>query len=56
MGRKQTRPRRDGHHDTVYAATLEQIHITLDNGQFDRELDRGTEDVADRLQRLWCDF
>ncbi|WP_211290193.1 winged helix-turn-helix domain-containing protein [Natrinema ejinorense] len=53
---RQTRPRRDGHHDTVYAANLSGIHITLDDGHFEFELDRPSEDVADRLQQLWSDF
>jgi len=50
---EQTRIRQDGHHDTVYAATLAEVRVTLEDGQFDAEVKRANEDAADRLQRLW---
>lgn len=53
---EQTRPRRDGHHDTVYAATLRQLLITLEDGRFDCNVECDNEDAADRLQRLWSEF
>ena len=54
--RERTRPRQDGHHDTVYAATLTRLLVTLDDGVFEFELDRADEDAVDRLQRLWSEF
>jgi predicted transcriptional regulator len=53
---EQTRIRQDGHHDTVYAATLEEVRVTLADGQFDAEVQRANEDAADRLQQLWSDL
>jgi DNA-binding transcriptional ArsR family regulator len=53
---EQTRVRSDGHHDTVYAATLRGCHVTLRDGQFEVELERADRDAADRLQQLWRDF
>jgi predicted transcriptional regulator len=53
---EQTRVRSDGHHDTVYAATLTDCHVTLRDGQFEVELERTDRDAADRLHRLWREF
>lgn len=53
---EQTRIRQDGHHETVYAATLRHAHITLADGQFDLAIERDTEDTADRLRRMWRDL
>ncbi len=53
------RIRSDGHHDTVYVATLAELSVRLDDGEFDvdvecrRTADEDREDPADRLTRLW---
>jgi hypothetical protein len=52
---EQTRVRSDGHHDTVYAATLDGVQIRLVDGEFEFDLTRA-EDATDRLQRLWSEF
>ena len=41
----------NGHHETVYSATLRRITVTVDDGAIEFELDR-REDVADRFTRL----
>jgi DNA-binding transcriptional ArsR family regulator len=48
-----TRPRADGHHDTVYAPTLERLEIELDDGEFRAVVDRRERDAADRLTDMW---
>ncbi|WP_049926995.1 ArsR/SmtB family transcription factor [Halopiger goleimassiliensis] len=53
---ERTRPRSDGNHDTVYAATVEEVRLRLDDDGFSLEIDRCDEDAADRLQRLWSEF
>lgn len=53
---EQSRIRSDGHHDTVYAAALEHVQISLANGEFTVRIDRRKEDAADRLRRLWGDL
>ncbi|MDQ2074063.1 helix-turn-helix domain-containing protein [Haloarcula sp. H-GB4] len=53
---ERTRPRADGHHDTVYVATLDEVSIRLRNGELRFDLERRGDDVADRLTRLWEDF
>nr|WP_263019218.1 winged helix-turn-helix domain-containing protein [Natronobiforma cellulositropha] len=54
--RERTRPRADGHHDTVYVATLEEFRLRLEPDGFTFDLRRDEEDVADRLRRLWGDL
>lgn len=51
--REQTRPRPDGHHDTLYAANLDRFSVELRDGELAFELERRGEDVADRLTRMW---
>lgn len=51
-----TRPRADGHHDTVYAPTLERLEIELDDGEFRTAVDRRERDAADRLTDMWRDL
>ncbi len=53
---EQTRIRSDGHHDTVYAATLTDVHLTLADGSFEYRIERADEDAVDKLQRLWREF
>ena len=53
---ERTRPRADGHHDTVYAANLERVEVTLRDGQLHIEVDRRSTDMADQLTRLWEHF
>lgn len=53
---EHTRPRSDGHHDTVYAANLDRVEVTLRDGQLHLEVDRRSTDMADQLTRLWEHF
>ena len=54
--RERTRPRPDGHHDTIYAATLAEVRVSLDLEGFECSVRRRNEDAADRLRRLWGDL
>jgi len=40
----------------VYVASLDELTIRLRSGQLEFELDRRSEDIADRLTRLWEEF
>jgi predicted transcriptional regulator len=53
---ERTRPRSDGHHDTVYVATLERFELVVADGEVDWTVDRANRDVADELTRLWGKF
>jgi len=53
---EQTRPRPDGHHDTVYMAQLDTVEITLTDGKYEFTLRRERRDPADELQKLWEKF
>lgn len=53
---ERTRPRSDGHHDTVYVATLERFELVVADGTVDWTVDRANRDVADELTRLWGKF
>ena len=53
---EQTRPRKDGHHDTVYIATLDSLLIELDEGTLSFDIDRSRSDAVDALARLWRNF
>lgn len=52
---ERTRPRPDGHHETVYVATLARVEVTVADGsvEWTLERDRGRTDVADELARMW---
>lgn len=52
----RTRMRRDGHHDTVYAAALDEVSIRLRDGELSFELRRTRRDAADELADLWRRF
>lgn len=52
----RTRVREDGHHDAVYAATLDRLSIALRDGSFEYELERTRGDAADELTDLWRSF
>lgn len=54
--RERTRPREDGHHDSVYLATLEGLDVRLVDGEFRIELHRSERDAADELAKLWERF
>jgi predicted transcriptional regulator len=54
--REQTRPRPDGHHDTVYVAVLERFELSIRDGELAWTIDRTETDVADELTRLWGKF
>lgn len=52
----RTRVREDGHHDTVYTATLERLSITLREGELRFDVERTSASPADRLTDLWRNF
>lgn len=54
--RERTRPRSDGHHETVYVSTFDRFELTVRDGEMDWELDRRPTDVADELTRMWGEF
>ncbi len=51
--REQTRPRRDGHHETVYVSALDRFELTVRDGDLDWTLERRGADPADELSRMW---
>lgn len=53
---EQTRPRPDGHHDTVYVSMLERFELTIQDGSLTWDVEYRGEDVADQLSRLWGNF
>lgn len=53
---ERTRPRSDGHHDTVYVAALERFELRVEDGDLTWTVDRTDGDVADELTRLWGKF
>lgn len=55
---ERTRPRSDGHHDTVYVATFEELSVRLRDGTIDVELTRtdAEDEMADRLTEMWEDL
>lgn len=53
---ERTRPRRDGHHETVYASALGRFELTIRDGDLDWTVERAGGDVADELSRLWGNF
>ncbi|WP_152043004.1 ArsR/SmtB family transcription factor [Salinigranum salinum] len=54
--RERTRPRSDGHHDTVYVAAIERFELSIRDGDLTWTVDRAETDVADELTRLWGKF
>jgi predicted transcriptional regulator len=53
---EQTRPRSDGHHETVYAANLDRFEVEVQDGELEWTIKRKGEDIADQLTRLWENF
>jgi hypothetical protein len=53
---ERTRPRSDGHHETVYVSRLDRFELTVRDGDLSWEVDRRSDDVADELTRLWGQF
>lgn len=53
---ERTRPRRDGHHETVYVAAVERVELAFRDGEVRWTVDRRSGDVADELSRLWGRF
>jgi len=54
-----TRPRADGHHETVYVSRLDRFELSVDDGDLSWDLERDdaeSTDVADELTRLWGKF
>lgn len=54
--REETRPRPDGHHESIYVSTLDRFELTVRDGEMDWELERHHQDIADELTRLWGKF
>lgn len=54
--RERTRPRADGHHDTVYVASFDRFEVELTDGALEFALERAEPDPADELARLWERF
>jgi predicted transcriptional regulator len=53
---EQTRPRADGHHETVYVATLDRFEVELDDDGFAVSITRRADDMIDQLTRMWEGF
>jgi len=53
---ERTRPRSDGHHETVYVSVLDRFELTVRDGELDWTVDRTGDDVADELSRMWGNF
>lgn len=53
---EQTRPRSDGHHETVYVSRLDRFELTIRDGELNWGIDRDSDDVSDQLTRLWAKF
>ena len=53
---ERTRPRSDGHHESVYAARLDRPAIAPDEGELPRAPERCGTGPADELTRLWGRF
>ncbi|WP_226010108.1 winged helix-turn-helix domain-containing protein [Halomicrobium salinisoli] len=53
---ERTRPRSDGHHETVYVSALDRFELTIRDGDLDWTVDRAGDDVADELSRMWGNF
>jgi predicted transcriptional regulator len=53
---ERTRPRSDGHHDTVYVAALARFELVVGDGDLSFTVERTETDVADELARLWGKF
>lgn len=51
-----TRIRPDGHHDTVYVATLDAIEFSLEDGSLELSVSRRRGDPAAELASLWERF
>jgi len=49
---ERTRPRADGHHDTVYTATLDRVEVRLRDGELTIDIERERSDLADGLTSL----
>ncbi|QLG60661.1 ArsR/SmtB family transcription factor [Halorarum salinum] len=53
---ERTRPRSDGHHETVYVSRLDRFELAIGDGDLSWDLDRRRDDVADQLTRMWGRF
>jgi predicted transcriptional regulator len=53
---EQTRPRPDGHHETVYVSQLTRFELTIRDGELTWDIAYQSDDVADQLTRLWGKF
>ena len=49
----RTRPRSDGHHETVYVAVLDRFEVRVRDGDLEWTVERRRRDVADELTRMW---
>ncbi|MEZ3117545.1 helix-turn-helix domain-containing protein [Halobaculum sp. MBLA0147] len=53
---ERTRPRADGHHESVYVATVDAFELEFADGEVSWSVERSGTDVADELTRLWGQF
>lgn len=53
---ERTRPRADGHHETVYVSRLDTFELTIRDGDLTWDIDRRSDDVADQLTDMWGRF
>ncbi|SDZ78353.1 Helix-turn-helix domain-containing protein [Haloplanus vescus] len=53
---ERTRPRSDGHHETVYVSRLERFELTVHDGELAWDIDRESDDIADQLTNMWGKF
>jgi predicted transcriptional regulator len=53
---EQTRPRADGHHETVYVATLDRFEVELGEDGFELSVSRRGDDMIDQLTTMWEGF
>lgn len=53
---ERTRPRSDGHHETVYVSRLGRFELTVRDGDLAWDVERRSDDVADQLTRMWGRF
>lgn len=53
---ERTRPRADGHHETVYVSRLDKFELTIRDGNISWDLTRRSDDVADQLTQMWGRF
>lgn len=54
--REETRLRSDGHHDTVYAPTIDGFEVSIEDGELTVSVSDRQPDATDALADLWRKF